>query len=101
MGFNFHQVYDYGDESQQEDINIVGVHNWFLRYIHDPSVRIVVIMSPGLRQLLVVRHDGQDRKIDSHSEEHLDQLIVFFCHQLIVRTGAYRADSGNKILVVM
>ena len=47
MGFN--KVCDYGDEEQEEEINISGIQNWFLERIHDPSVKIIVILSAELR----------------------------------------------------
>ena len=86
------KVYDYGDECQEEEINIVGLHNWFLAKIYDPSVRTVVILSSGMFSAARLRNLG----LLKHSNH---QLMAFLLDQLLAVSLARSEISSAEILV--
>ena len=81
-------MYDCGDECQEEDLNIAGIQNWFLERLHDPAVRVVVILSPGLQQCP-----------SRMQTEHHHQLLVFILGQLMA-VNVTQAQLG-RIFVVL
>ena len=61
------QVYDYGDQNQEEEVAIIGVNQWFVERIHNPDIRLIVILSSGFL---------------GHSNDELDRTDR---HQLLMR----------------
>jgi len=87
------KVYDYGDQNQEEEVDIIGVNHWFVERIHKPFVRLIVILSSGLL-------GGKNNEFIDRTNRH-QQLMRFLKDQILSIAGAEPSDNlYNRLFVV-